>query len=1079
MLEGVLQLLPDRGLDQSLHLAVLLGVWCLLLLTESFGWVYAGLVVPGYVASVFIFRPLSGFVTIFEALVTYVVARFLSDRLGPTRVWSSFFGRDRFFAIVVISVLVRIVSEVWFLPLVAVAIRRWTGWTEHFEADSFSVGLVAVALSANMFWKLDVPRGLLQIAVPTLVVYLILRFVLLPSTNLSYSSLELTYEDLARNFAASPKAYIILIFGAYIAAKLNHRYGWDFNGILVPALLAIAWFTPLRVLATVVECLMLVAVMKAFIKLPVVRRWNLEGPRTIAVVYTLGFFVKYAFSWALGDHLPSLKATDLFGFGYLLPSLLAVKMLQKKVVARVLFPSLLASGMAFVGGTAIGYALEQIAPRPAPPERFVLRPPRATRLLTKSVVGMAMMARVRSRRESAHAGTSALLSAPPGYAAFWRDVDGWLASGALDVPKSLATSAAALGYAIDPIRESDARPTVAYAIVEAEERLGRQRGLDTAIVFPGARGPVLEVPRPSAEIPTAGLAAMLCPRVECRAVLLAGIDILSVPVDAATPTIANGSSFDLAHRGLTSAPVIQLRADPSRSAADAVVVHARRGLTSDVALAALWPGKLSLVWDTPPNAPPQWNSDGSFFVLRAHPQVFMDELVRNQPPVEQTAGTSLAIWLDEWFASEIAAGADRGMPRYLAPSESELGFLEEVVASSLFDHGTTLFGGREQRLLYTARMASLVGLGVNVLPACLGTANECWILADLDRPSPLGWGLLVAIQGDANPVIVEAPRPGREPGTWRMAAALLQLAKGRGLVVGGAALAPPEEGDPDATTAGNGATPFQAFHQAAHRGVAGRPGALMVELRGLARNRPSPVSAPLVVGVGRPLLQGRQTTTALHEFLTGNPILAPLMPDSRSADAAADLIGLHGAGIPQIEYCVAIGGADCAVLWLSEDARRPWEGAGKASVETLLGQLNVSFSGRSPRALMAEPPLQASAETVPPELESTLSGLAAIAARYRATENVHLLDEMGVRVRKLKGARLEVGWSSELGVAVGLVELAAGNHVLRALFPLRGQATGRVDIAADATGLSLRLADELYRRQALIVVHGRRSVVRR
>ena len=66
--EGVLELLPHRGLDQSILLAVLVGLVTLLALTEAFGWVFVGLVIPGYLASIFVIQPLSGFAVVFESL---------------------------------------------------------------------------------------------------------------------------------------------------------------------------------------------------------------------------------------------------------------------------------------------------------------------------------------------------------------------------------------------------------------------------------------------------------------------------------------------------------------------------------------------------------------------------------------------------------------------------------------------------------------------------------------------------------------------------------------------------------------------------------------------------------------------------------------------------------------------------------------------------------------------------------------------------------------------------------------------------------------------------------------------------
>ena len=80
------ELLPPGGLDQSIVLAVLLGVWVTLLFTETLGWVFVGLVVPGYLASVLVVQPATALVIVAEALLTYLVARGLAYGLAPTRV---------------------------------------------------------------------------------------------------------------------------------------------------------------------------------------------------------------------------------------------------------------------------------------------------------------------------------------------------------------------------------------------------------------------------------------------------------------------------------------------------------------------------------------------------------------------------------------------------------------------------------------------------------------------------------------------------------------------------------------------------------------------------------------------------------------------------------------------------------------------------------------------------------------------------------------------------------------------------------------------------------------------------------
>lgn len=70
----VLDLLPARGLDQSMLLPVLVGLLVVLFFTEVFGWVFAGAVVPGYLASVFVIQPVTGAIVVVESLATLALA---------------------------------------------------------------------------------------------------------------------------------------------------------------------------------------------------------------------------------------------------------------------------------------------------------------------------------------------------------------------------------------------------------------------------------------------------------------------------------------------------------------------------------------------------------------------------------------------------------------------------------------------------------------------------------------------------------------------------------------------------------------------------------------------------------------------------------------------------------------------------------------------------------------------------------------------------------------------------------------------------------------------------------------------
>lgn len=70
----MLAIFPPHGLDQTIHVAVLLGVLLMLLFTEWFGWVSTGLVVPGYLASVLVIDPAAAAAIVMEGTATYALA---------------------------------------------------------------------------------------------------------------------------------------------------------------------------------------------------------------------------------------------------------------------------------------------------------------------------------------------------------------------------------------------------------------------------------------------------------------------------------------------------------------------------------------------------------------------------------------------------------------------------------------------------------------------------------------------------------------------------------------------------------------------------------------------------------------------------------------------------------------------------------------------------------------------------------------------------------------------------------------------------------------------------------------------
>jgi hypothetical protein len=346
-----LPLLPAAYIDNSLLTAVLMGVFVLWWLTERFGWPATGLVVPGYLAAVLVVRPEAAAVIGVEAVLTYLIAHVLGRLMHPLPFADRVFGRDRFFLIILASVLVRMFVE-------GAVVRDWLT-VLGFELGPawHSLGLVLVPLTANTFWKPGLLRGVPATILPILVVYAMLVLVVIPFTNFNLSEFELTYEDLTWSFVDAPREYILVLLGAFMASYTTHRFGWDFGGIIVCGLLAISWLDPLKLAATLAEILTIVLAMRFLLTRWPLRTANVSGLRPIVLAFTLSWTLKFLLSWVFQEAWPGFRVGELFGFGYLLPAIVGVRCYRLGSVSRVLLPALGISLATAVIGLGVGQAL--------------------------------------------------------------------------------------------------------------------------------------------------------------------------------------------------------------------------------------------------------------------------------------------------------------------------------------------------------------------------------------------------------------------------------------------------------------------------------------------------------------------------------------------------------------------------------------------------------------------------------------------------------------------------------------------------------------------------------------------------
>jgi len=909
--------------------------------------------------------------------------------------------------------------------------------------------------------------------VPTLLVYALLRLVFLRWTNLSLSSLELTYENVALDFLASPKAYILLLTGAYLASRYNLLYGWDFSGVLIPALLALALFSPWRLVTTTLEALALVLLVSGILKVPWVRAKNVEGPRKIALVFTASFLLKFLIGWLLApqtpwgtlllDRLPEFRVTDLYGFGYLVPSLLATKMLQKGARARVLVPTIQVAALTFALGSGIGFALDQLAPAPPRHAAPELRPPVPTLRLLRSPQGVMAMAQVRARLDVA---SDAPLRRPyqelSAYARLWRQIDRWLAAPSDEQAAAVARDARLLGLTLQPLPGG-------YTLVEAEERLVRQVGWDSAVLYPGAPGPVLEVPRPWSEAPAAPAAALLCAALRCRAILASGVDTAAAGLPSGDALVAAWAPLAVAHGQLRSAPVIQVRADDAIPPGEAML-HVR-DIVPPVQLASLWPAPITLSWDAPPDPNRQWDGGGRVAVLRTHPGDLWRLIAARAPlPPAAEPGLSLAEWLAHWFGEDDPdAQALVRLGTYSPPSETELRFLEEIVVRELMRRAAT---GDLGGLRAVNAMAALVGHAVRRVPDCAGPNAGCWILVENPPPgSPrrLGWGLVALREGvGATPIALEVPRPAREPGTWRLAVELWQTLDARALVSAGIEPGPGgDRGDPDPAAIWNLRTPMQAVHQALHGALRGEHAPAIVQVRGFAFDQPLTADMVLAAaGPAWPPSPGVERVLGGVSWALGNTKLA----------GDLQTMELSGAGSPQLHYSSQVGGVDFGMLWFSEDVRARFRGRDEARETQRFQQLGLSSVKRSAaRALAGDPrhPLGPPPAEPSPGLRARFARLLDLAERYAARENPHVLRQL----RAEAGPALQAGFCPELRVGWLLLQESDGTEVRRALILTQAGLPGRrvEEINGDSPILETRIRRALLARPPAVTVHGTRG----
>lgn len=781
--DAALHIFPGGGFDSSILTIVFLGLLLRWMLTETLGYTFVGLVVPGYLASVALISPTSAAVAMLEAVVTYGLVWLLSEGMGKLGIWSVVFGRDRFYAFLVMSIIVRVLGELWVWPALWVPLAAAIGVSPYAPGPLNSVGLVIVPLAANMFWKVGLRRGAWQVLMPTAVVYAATRWGLLAYTNLRVAEFQVHYEDIAIDLFASPKAYIILLVTAALAGRINIKVGWDFGGILIPALIAIAWFDVFKALWTFGEAIGLALVAGALLRSGPLRKLNMEGPRKIIFVFTVGYLIKFVVAWAMFLGAPQVRTIDFFGFGYLLASLLALKIVQKKNIVMVVVPTALVSIVGFVLGGLLASVL--VGPGPVRDEEV-------------RVERLEEAARGRGQLEAELLRRSALAGgAAGGRALSAMDVERFAELGELAEVSSaragiarveIAQLASALELDVEVV--DDAKGP-AFIVAEALARYPQTRGLGVLVVRPGRRGPVVQVPAAGGDPLVVSAALRVGEEVDARA-LIFGASAKMSSGRALDPLSDASSPHQRMMRAWREHDVLQLR----RAAPDAQGIWMGRAVDSAFpvgVVSARLPG-VKVRWDAAPG------TDCTREIARgAHVTLMLgrSELVRLAAWGADTAEPEPGVVVSlRAYAAGLIEGPERAVAAHLrelgeTPTAAEIEAVQRGVIEPLVAMGRSGFprfvAGRE--LAAARRVGEAVGLNIEQLRDRQG---GCWwavreLGTEVDEVRALrGFGVVFLRCEAGAPLMVSAPYARAEAGTWAAAALMADALQARALVLGSA-----------------------------------------------------------------------------------------------------------------------------------------------------------------------------------------------------------------------------------------------------------------------------------------------------
>lgn len=1068
-----LNIFPIGSLASSVTTTVWVGTLVICFFNLRLGWVLSGLVVPGYLVPLLIAKPWAAVVVIIEGFITYFLVWFVSECLSHRAYWHNFFGRDRFFALVLCSIIVRLLLDGWLLPILGEKFNQYAQLNFDYRNNLHSFGLIIVSLIANQFWKTGFVRGLPPFFIVLGITFGITRYGLMEFTNYNVSNLSYLYEDISASILASSKAYIILVVTAFLASRMNLRYGWDFNGILIPSLLALQWYQPLKILVTLFETGFILAIGALVLRLPFLKKITIEGARKIILFFNISFLYKLALGYGIIYFAPSYKVSDFYGFGYLLATLMAIKIHDKGIFMRLTRATLQTSLVAVVVASFIGFGLTLL-----PWQQALQAETLTTEVSVKQV----------------DANLNQLLRQD--YIKLYKNkLNGTFVT---PLPQELDVFSKAVSYLHQYTLQKDSRllqqaavelKPLNYQIILIKNRYlylqeNESRGWGSYVIDSLANNNFLvSIPAPLDEqnVMEAGLS--LFGKMQARSLAIAG-SLRKVKTDSSADVLSSPQTlFQAFHLALNTKDVLQVRGYTPYTAR---VLKGRRVAVSEVDLpqnlpSQLWiknsiPDSLSLpllkrmlesyeiIWDQNPLANQQREISNNGFAELFLSQNDIKKLIfkplllqQNLPALEKEQ--SLEGYLQAWLLENKTEIADKGSNLYIPPNQEDLLFFDEEILQPLLKTIEKDYQGQQwtadgiANLRLIASYASLFNYQV-LRYRYTKTGQDYVVLLEQSKSQQKRyWGTYIIRLGKANNYIVQIPRPVYEANSFEYGVSLFERAQAKALLIAGANPAANIDKSSDILLFSNKVNLFNLVNQVLLRESKKQP-LLVLQSRAFSYSPTNPLQTDVVLAMGK----GESAETQLSPL--AKQVYQLIVQDKlklKFVDGSFETASYAVGNNTQMRYLKATENKEFAIIWLSPLTRASYrQQTESVAQEAQFSTLNISTITADLSDYIQEKQPGFAAQALPVELKNSLQA-------YTREQDIMYLVQIGAWKKQYPMTRL-------LDVNTQQTFLLIGNSEDKLIAIANLHPRTETVMTVNAINLTKTLPDFIYTRAQLLEI---------